>query len=167
MTYYDEMAYKFEDIRQYYRKMFLEHIEQSNRGEFQVLYILRNEIANVPSEIAKITKITPGRVSAILASLEKKGYITRTTNPKNRRQVFVTLSEEGRKFAQKHSDEAHECMRWTFEKMGKQASADFLVNLEAFLTICITRLNSDELPDDQMLKEVLKERGIPFSIAQQ
>ena len=50
------------------------------------------------SDIIKELEITAGRVTHILTSLEQKQYITRRVNPKDKRNYFVDISPESRKF---------------------------------------------------------------------
>jgi DNA-binding MarR family transcriptional regulator len=45
-----------------------------------------------PGEIAKMTGLTTGGVTVMLDRLEKKGYIERKPNPKDRRSTLIHLS---------------------------------------------------------------------------
>ena len=58
--------------------------------------------SNVSStkEIAQQLDISTSAVSQLLNKLEEKGYITRTVNPKNRREIVLKLSEKGEAFFQ-------------------------------------------------------------------
>ena len=50
------------------------------------------------SDIIKELEITAGRVTHILTSLEKKKYITRRVNENDKRNYFVDISPESKKF---------------------------------------------------------------------
>ncbi|MCC8164250.1 MAG: MarR family transcriptional regulator [Lachnospiraceae bacterium] len=54
------------------------------------------------SEIAEALAVSHGAVSQIAARLEKKGYITRSKNPSNRRETIVTLTGKGKDFYWEH-----------------------------------------------------------------
>ncbi|MCD8196159.1 MAG: MarR family transcriptional regulator [Lachnospiraceae bacterium] len=54
------------------------------------------------SEIAEALAVSHGAVSQIAARLEKKGYITRSKNPSNRREIIVTLTDKGKAFYWDH-----------------------------------------------------------------
>ena len=60
-----------------------------------------------PSQLASSMKTTTGRVSTLLSALEKKGQITRESDPDDRRVVHVNLTEAGqgtrRTAARKHA----------------------------------------------------------------
>lgn len=49
-------------------------------------------------ELSKIMNITPSAVSQNLNKLEKAGYIKRSINPDNRREIFVELDNAGIKY---------------------------------------------------------------------
>ena len=56
----------------------LERLTRVSRGEIFVLKILLfNNGTSTPTEISETMKSTKGRISAILNSLEKKGFIDR------------------------------------------------------------------------------------------
>ena len=60
-----------------------------------------------PSQLASSMKTTTGRVSTLLSALEKKGQITRESDPDDRRVVHVNLTEAGRERAERQ----RVCMR--------------------------------------------------------
>lgn len=49
-------------------------------------------------DISKLMNISPSAVSQTLNRLEKNGYIKRSINPNNRREVFVELDTKGIKY---------------------------------------------------------------------
>lgn len=51
-------------------------------------------------------ELTPGRITHILTSLEEKKLITRSIDPKDKRNVIVTLTEKSRPFI-KQINETH------------------------------------------------------------
>jgi len=48
--------------------------------------------------LAELTSLTPGAITQLVQPLVERGYITRTTDPKDRRVVYITLSAEGAQF---------------------------------------------------------------------
>ena len=57
-----------------------------------------------PSQLASSMKTTTGRVSTLLSALEKKGQITRESDPDDRRVVHVNLTEAGRERAERQRE---------------------------------------------------------------
>lgn len=79
-------------------------------------YILMREIADNKSDLTSIREylsITKSAVSQMLRSLEKKGYLTRRIDLKNRRSIVVELTETGRAVLQEKAEEfsvRYECI---------------------------------------------------------
>jgi DNA-binding MarR family transcriptional regulator len=65
-------------------------------GQWAALRTLDSHGPMTPSELAAHEKVQPPSVTKILANLETHGYVTRTPDPVDRRQVVVTASELGR-----------------------------------------------------------------------
>ncbi|MBR6728278.1 MAG: MarR family transcriptional regulator [Clostridia bacterium] len=53
-------------------------------------------------ELVKMTRLKAPTVSVLLRRLEGEGYVTRVTDPVDRRAVRVSLSEKGREFDRLH-----------------------------------------------------------------
>lgn len=62
-----------------------------------VLQIIAAEGEISPSAIAQKARITQATVTALLDRLQKRALVTRTQGAADRRRVFVTLTEAGRK----------------------------------------------------------------------
>lgn len=62
-----------------------------------------NEPRNM-SEIAKRLNVTVGTLTTNMNGLDKKGYIVRTRSEEDRRVVYITLTEHGRKAFFHHRD---------------------------------------------------------------
>lgn len=56
------------------------------------------------SYLAKQLNVTLGAASQMASRLEKKGYITRFTDPENRRRTLVELTEDGRRLYRQHCE---------------------------------------------------------------
>ena len=68
-----------------------------NPSEFGVLnHFVRLGDGKTPSYLAKAFQMTKPSMTAILAKLERKGYVESVGSQEDRRQKIVTLTEEGR-----------------------------------------------------------------------
>lgn len=56
------------------------------------------------SYLAKQLDVTLGATSQMASRLEKKGYITRFTDPENRRRTLVKLTEDGQRLYRQHRE---------------------------------------------------------------
>ncbi|MBB4918743.1 MarR family winged helix-turn-helix transcriptional regulator [Streptosporangium saharense] len=65
--------------------------------ELDVLLILRyTEQPTIARQLARKMSRSPAALSKTLAKLERRGYISRTANPADRRTALVRLTDEGR-----------------------------------------------------------------------
>jgi|SRR5581483_580460 len=65
-------------------------------GQWAALRTLERHGPMTPSELAGHEKVQPPSMTRILALLEEHGFVTRTPDPVDRRQVVVTASPAGR-----------------------------------------------------------------------
>ena len=94
--------------------------------EFKCLrYLLENTFPQV-KELASNMNLTAARVTNLLNSLEKKGYIQRTISNKDRRVIQVKLTTQGKKFANNIQDEYIKFHQEIIELIGDEAE---LINL--------------------------------------
>lgn len=73
-----------------------------SQGEFRLLAVLKiNGSPLSPTMLAQRLSLSSGRVSLILQSLEKKNYLQRIHQDKDRREVVVLITAKGEEFLQK------------------------------------------------------------------
>lgn len=70
-------------------------MSRDSKGEPFIIRELEFKGAQTPSQLATALKVTSGRISTLLAALEKKGLIEREVDPNDRRIVHVNLTEQG------------------------------------------------------------------------
>lgn len=104
-----------------------ERITRISRGEIFVLKILLfKDGTSTPTEISEAMKSTKGRISAILNSLEKKGFIGREIDKDNRRNIIVTLTDSGREYVTNKLQECYKIVSHVFEELGEKDSRKFV-----------------------------------------
>lgn len=108
--------------------------ERGAQGEMFVLRELLFRGARTPTQLAEAMGATSGRISSILSSLGKKGWIVRTGDPEDRRSVVVELSDEGRHMVKAHGDALVKRLEWVFSQMGERRTRDFVGLLGEFMT---------------------------------
>ena len=79
--------------------------ESMQGATFIMQYLLERNEAVLPSEISNFMGISTARIAAALNKLEDKGYIEREIDKSDRRQILVTLTQEGRAFAGQNQQE--------------------------------------------------------------
>jgi DNA-binding MarR family transcriptional regulator len=65
-------------------------------GQWAALRTLERHGPMTPSELAAHEKVQPPSMTRIVARLEEHGYVTRTPDPVDRRQIVVSASREGK-----------------------------------------------------------------------
>ncbi len=67
-------------------------------NEGMALRLLTDHIRLTSGEISEILGLTPSNTSKVIASIEKKGYVKRIPGKSDKRQMYFTLSNEGKRF---------------------------------------------------------------------
>ena len=103
------------------------NIDESMHGEAFVLwYIVRRGGDVNPGEIGQQMNVSTARVATALNNLEKKGLITRTIDPNNRRHILVGITPEGKELAESHQKSALRTMSKMLEFLGEQDAKDYV-----------------------------------------
>lgn len=74
---------------------------QRDAGMPHTYYVIMAMLSEAPdrsltmSEVAKVTRSSPSRLSHAVAKLEAKGWVQRKRHPVNGRQIIATLTDEG------------------------------------------------------------------------
>ena len=114
----------------------IEQMSRSGKGELFILRFLSNKnVAVLPSEISDAMHSSNARISAALGSLEKKGQIHREIDTTNRRNILVTITEEGRERIRLNMEKMRERMVCVLTEMGEHDAAEFVRLIKSFFEI--------------------------------
>ncbi|WP_240506576.1 MarR family winged helix-turn-helix transcriptional regulator [Thermoactinospora rubra] len=111
-----------------------------NRGEFDVLATLRRSGAPFqlsPKELCASMMLTSGGMTGRLDRLERRGLVTRSPDPSDRRGLVITLTEEGRALVDEAVVVGLAAQREVFERLPEESRtqlADLLRDLLAAAT---------------------------------
>ena len=103
-------------------------------GEPFILHELALRGTMTPSQLASSLKASSGRISTVLAALEKKGLITRDIDPDDRRIIRVNLTDAGRERSKCDLEEMRSAICWIFSQMGERRTREFVDLLSEFST---------------------------------
>ena len=115
-------------------------MSRDSKGEPFIIRELEFKGAQTPSQLATALKVTSGRISTLLAALEKKDLIEREVDPNDRRIVHVNLTEQGRAKTKQQREDMRDAVCWVFSQMGERRTREFVDLTEEFatyVTICI------------------------------
>ena len=111
----------------------MEQMGRSGRGErFILKYLYDKETAVLPSEIGDAMHSSNARISAALGSLEKKGQVHREIDINNRRNILVTITDEGRERTRIEMENMRSQLVSIFTEMGEQDAAEFVRLIRRF-----------------------------------
>ena len=114
----------------------MDQMGRNGKGELFILkYLCDKNTAVIPSEISKAMKTSTARISAALGSLEKKGQIHREIDTSNRRNILVTITDEGRERSRSDIQMIREHMFLILTEMGEQDAVEYVRLLKRFLEI--------------------------------
>lgn len=122
------------------RSQMQQAMSRDSKGEPFIIRELAVKGTQTPTQLAAALKATSGRVSTLLAALEKKGQIRREIDPKDRRIVHVNLTEAGHERAERQREDMREAVCWIFSQMGERRTREFVDLTEEFVTymsLCI------------------------------
>lgn len=104
-----------------------------NKGEFYVLHHIFHQMDGkkaadiTPTELSEAMEVTKPAISKMLNVLENKGYIVRKQDPKDRRAVYVALTEKGQTVREKSMEMTANAVDRIIQQMGDEA-ADRLID---------------------------------------
>ena len=94
---------------------------EKDRGEVMALAYL-NEFKDgaTPGELAKFGGVSTARIATVLNSLEKKGFITRSVDPDDRRKVVVNVTPDGKAYSDMHKERRLQHLTKMMEYLGEE-----------------------------------------------
>ena len=142
----EELARAFESLMKRSGK-FMEEFSDSWRGELFILkYLFNHDTSITPSELSEALQSSTARISAILGKLEKKGQIYREIDTSNRRNILVTITDEGRERVQSSVRQMRRHLVDTLAEMGEADAAEFIRLLTAFFSIIQRSVTQGAMP---------------------
>ncbi|MDT2828607.1 MarR family transcriptional regulator [Enterococcus viikkiensis] len=127
MTFAEEAELELMDLMVQNRHGAFSKIEKSSKGANIVIKALDilGEPAN-PKFLADTLNLSTARIAAVLGNLEKRGLISRTMDPDDRRKINVSLTEAGKKVAKAEKQEMRTKIIRVFELMGEADTKKYL-----------------------------------------
>ncbi len=103
------------------------------------------------ADIKEYLSISKGAVSQKLSSLEKKGYIQRTINENNRRNLIITLTPKGKTLMKNHYSKFSNKLEKIVNRLG-QDNVREIIQLVNKMTEITNEINNDIENDEKSLK---------------
>ena len=109
-----------------------------NKGEFYVLQHIFQQMKQknmnyiTPTELSEAMGVTKPAISKMLNVLENKGYIVRQQDPKDRRAVYVTLTEKGQTVREESMKVMKDGLDQIIRQMGNETTDRLIDTLQDF-----------------------------------
>jgi len=128
--------------------------EHLNMGQFRMLGML-HESPRTLSELAANHHVTPSTMSRMIDVLVRKAWVARETDPADRRQVILTLTDEGRVALHAMGQHTRDAVTAMLEQLDDQERArlyDGLSVLRKLVTSDEGRATKDEGQGDKVTR---------------
>ena len=126
MINYDELAHELLCHLCHTSKLkFQRSTEDYTHGEMKILTLLcENDTGISPGYICNSLGMTTPRISAALASLEKKEFITRETDAVDKRRLHIHITGTGRALVSEKKDELAHALSQMLRSLGEHDAAE-------------------------------------------
>lgn len=122
-----EALTQFHEIVSNHKNGSFEDLNRINKGESFVLrYLVKKQNKVYPSEIGNALGSSNARVSALLNRLEEKNLIKREIDEDNRRNILVSITDEGKNRIKDEITEIQTIAAKIFLEMGESDTIEFL-----------------------------------------
>lgn len=107
-------------------------VEGHTHNEKLVLFLMYDILSETKEEVVSLAilrkkiRLAPSTVTPILNSLEEKGLIERIIDKKDRRNIYIKLSEKGKKFTSKAHEKLEDIVYSYIEYMGEEDINEFI-----------------------------------------
>lgn len=113
----------------YYQKVHAKE-PRINKSYRYILYHLANKDGISQLEIANLTHLKPPTISITLHAMEEAGYVVRSTDEKDKRQVNVFLTAKGKRYNSEVSSLLKRTEAVALEGLTEEEKAAFMETLK-------------------------------------
>lgn len=125
---YMELAKELLDIRiKLVQVPFVQVLSKMERGEYFVLnYLVTHEGPLHPKDLSIAMAVSTARIATLLNKLEEKNQVRRYVDPDDKRQLIVTLTDEGRQRILQYRAEILPDIRDFLEELGVEDAQAYI-----------------------------------------
>jgi DNA-binding MarR family transcriptional regulator len=155
------LTYEFLEVMNNFRKLAGQYHSKVkiHMGEFMMLRVIqkcmeehrRNHIDEPGIKVGELSntmKTSKPATSKMLSVIEGKGYIKRVADPKDRRVVYIQITENGEKIIKHAQKMLHHWAEYTIERLGEEDAKELLRLLRKMYDT-ITEELKGFIPDDK------------------
>lgn len=128
-----------------------EKTKDLNFPQLSILYQLWKKDNITISELSKRTRLAKTTLTSMLERLEKQGYLQRISNPENRREIRVVVSEKSRQFEDSYVNILSIMQKVNFKGFSEVEETQMRSYLERM------RQNLEAFEQESQIKKIRKE----------
>lgn len=102
---------------------------------------LLDGVGTTQKELCDILYFPKQTVNKVILSFEKRGYVTLTENPQDRRSRSIILTEKGRDFQKKVFSPIEQAELQAFASLSEQEQEAITELWEKYTSMCINKIN--------------------------
>jgi len=130
----------------------INRFQRFSRGETLALnYLAKKETPITAGDFCNVMQASSARVAALIKTLEEKGLVERSRSARDRRQVMVSITEEGRELISNRRQEMIGQLAEVFRQMGPEDTKEFIRLSEKFMQIMSGEFNHGEQTNRRLL----------------
>jgi len=115
------------NMKELFRAQPHRHMSEALHGStFALHFIAMHEGDVLPGQLCQEMCVSSARVATALNNLESKGMITRRMDPQDRRKILVTITPEGRAFAEQQYHAVVEGLACMLGLLGEQDAQEYV-----------------------------------------
>ena len=93
---------------------------------FALNYLMAQHKAVNPKELSKEMAVSSARIAALLNHLEEEGLVRRTADPEDKRQIRISLTEEGAQLIHDKRAEVVDILAHTLSQLGPEDANTYI-----------------------------------------
>lgn len=102
-------------------------LSRMEKGEWFVLnYLLTHKTVIHPKELSEKMSVSTARIASLLNHMEEKGWILRTADSEDNRQIIVRLTEEGKHEVDQARNETITYAAKMLESLGPEDAREYI-----------------------------------------
>ena len=117
--------------------------EEVTGDQFFVLQILTNEENVTSSQLAKLFNVKPSAITAMIDRMYKNDLVLRNRDEKDRRVVYIELSEKGKEIKRRAEKKRMEIMRKYYGQLDEDELVGLIETIEK-----LTRIIQDDFKEE-------------------
>ncbi len=125
-----------------FERLLLENGIEISGGQGRILFILWKTDNLTISEISERTSLAKNTVSVVINGMVNKGIVERNTNPNNRRQAIVSLTEYAKSLQAKYETVSQEMTALFYQGFSEEEQRQFEHYLARILETLIANLHT-------------------------